>query len=142
MKNKNITIIGLGYIGLPTAAVMARAGMRVMGYDLNKRVIDALNRGEIIIEEPGLSELVNQMVNEGRLKGISTLEESDVFIIAVPTPITEDKKADMSYVKGAAESIAPHLKLGDMVVLESTSPPGATEDIVVPALSKSGFRIG
>ncbi|MGM0396666.1 MAG: nucleotide sugar dehydrogenase [Bacillota bacterium] len=142
MKNKNITIIGLGYIGLPTAAVMARAGMRVMGYDLNKRVIDALNRGEIIIEEPGLSELVNQMVNEGRLKGISTLEESDVFIIAVPTPITEDKKADMSYVKGAAESIAPHLKLGDMVVLESTSPPGATEDIVVPALSKSGLRIG
>ncbi len=142
MKDKKITIVGLGYIGLPTAAVMARAGMEVLGYDLNKRVIDALNRGEIIIEEPGLSELVNEMVNSGRLKGISTIQESDVFIIAVPTPITEDKKADMSYVKSAAEAILPHLKPGNIVVLESTSPPGATEDIIVPILEKSGLKIG
>ncbi|WP_422486168.1 nucleotide sugar dehydrogenase [Gudongella sp. DL1XJH-153] len=142
MKDKKITIVGLGYIGLPTAAVMARAGMEVLGYDLNRRVIDALNRGEIIIEEPGLSELVNEMVSSGRLKGISTLQESDVFIIAVPTPITEDKKADMSYVKSAAEDILPHLKPGNIVVLESTSPPGATEDIIVPILERSGLKIG
>lgn len=142
MKDKKITIIGLGYIGLPTAAVMARAGLQVLGYDLNKRVIDALNKGEIIIEEPGLSELVNQMVKEKRLRGISELEPSDVFIIAVPTPITKEKKADMTYVESAAHGIAPHLKKGDVVVLESTSPPGATEDILVPILEKSGLRIG
>jgi UDP-N-acetyl-D-mannosaminuronic acid dehydrogenase len=142
MKNKKITIVGLGYIGLPTAAVMARAGMDVLGYDLNSRVINALNRGEIIIEEPGLSDLVNEMVKAGRLKGITSLQESDVFIIAVPTPITEDKKADMTYVESAAKEIAPHLKPGNMVVLESTSPPGATEEIVVPILAGSGLKIG
>ncbi|WP_409226982.1 nucleotide sugar dehydrogenase [Gudongella sp. SC589] len=142
MKDKRVTIVGLGYIGLPTAAVMARAGMDVLGYDLNKRVINALNEGEIIIEEPGLSDLVNEMVSAGRLRGISSLEESDVFIIAVPTPITEDKKADMSYVESAAEEIAPHLKPGNIVVLESTSPPGATEEMVAPILARSGLKIG
>ena len=142
MKNRKITIVGLGYIGLPTAAVMARAGMDVLGYDLNSRVINALNKGEIIIEEPGLSQLVNEMVKTGRLRGITSLEESDVFIIAVPTPITEDKKADMTYVESAAQEIAPHLKPGNIVVLESTSPPGATEDIVAPILARSGLKIG
>ena len=142
MKNRKITIVGLGYIGLPTAAVMARAGMDVLGYDLNSRVINALNKGEIIIEEPGLSQLVNEMVKTGRLRGITSLQESDVFIIAVPTPITEDKKADMTYVESAAQEIAHHLKPGNIVLVEATSPPGATDDIVAPILARSGLKIG
>lgn len=141
MRNR-ITVIGLGYIGLPTAAVMAEAGMEVLGYDLNPRVVDALNKGEIIIEEPGLGELVKKVVGEGRLKGVSILEESDVFIISVPTPINKDKTADMSYVKSAARAVAGVLKKGNAVVLESTSPPGATEEIVVEALRETGLDIG
>lgn len=141
MRNK-VTIVGLGYIGLPTAAVMAEAGMQVCGYDLNIRVVEALNKGEIIIEEPGLGDLVKKVVREGRLRGISELEESDVFIISVPTPINEDKTADMSYVKSAAKAVAGVVKKGNAVVLESTSPPGATEEIVAEALKAAGLEIG
>ena len=141
MRNR-ITVVGLGYIGLPTAAVMAAAGMEVLGYDLNPRVVEALNKGEIIIEEPGLGQLVKEMVEKGSLKGISSLEESDVFIISVPTPINEDKTADMSYVRAAAKAVAGVVKKGDAVVLESTSPPGATEEIVAEELKASGLNIG
>jgi UDP-N-acetyl-D-mannosaminuronic acid dehydrogenase len=141
MRNK-VTIVGLGYIGLPTAAVMAESGMQVCGYDLNTRVVEALNKGEIIIEEPGLEDLVKKVVREGRLRGVSELEESDVFIISVPTPINEDKTADMSYVKSAAKAVAEVVKKGNAVVLESTSPPGATEEIVAEALKAAGLEIG
>ena len=127
MRNR-ITVVGLGYIGLPTAAVMAAAGMEVIGYDLNPRVVEALNKGEIIIEEPGLGQLVKDMVGQGRLRGISSLESSDVFIISVPTPINADKTADMSYVRSAARAVAQVVAKGNAVVLESTSPPGATEE--------------
>lgn len=141
MKQK-ITIIGLGYIGLPTAAIFAKSGMEVVGYDLNKNVIEALNKGKIIIEEPGLEELVKEVVDNGSLRGISALEESDVFIIAVPTPINEDKTANMAYVISATEAVLEKVKSGDIVVLESTSPPGATETIVASILAKSGLKIG
>ena len=121
-----MTVIGLGYIGLPTAAMFASNGVHVMGYDVNQKVVDALNKGEITIEEPYLDDLVNQVVTSGRLKASTQMEESDVFIIAVPTPILENKGADMSYVASATEAIVPHLRKGNIVVLESTSPPGST----------------
>ncbi len=137
-----MTVIGLGYIGLPTAAMFASNGVQVLGYDVNQRVVDALNKGEITIEEPYLDDLVSQVVTSGRLKASTQMEESDVFIIAVPTPILANKGADMSYVASATEAIVPHLRKGNIVVLESTSPPGSTEDIIVPILKKSGLNIG
>ena len=140
--DKIITVVGLGYIGLPTAAVLAKKGLNVLGYDINKRVVESLNKGEIIIEEPGLKELVKEVVRDGHLRGINSFEKSDVFIIAVPTPIKEDKTADISYVETAVEAIVPFLEKGNIVVLESTSPPGTTEDIIAPILEKSGLVIG
>lgn len=140
--DKIITVVGLGYIGLPTAAVLAKKGLNVLGYDINKRVVESLNKGEIIIEEPGLKELVKEVVRDGYLRGINSFEKSDVFIIAVPTPIKEDKTADISYVETAVEAIVPFLEKGNIVVLESTSPPGTTEDIIAPILEKSGLVIG
>ncbi|SHE65124.1 nucleotide sugar dehydrogenase [Tissierella praeacuta] len=142
MNAKKITIIGLGYIGLPTAAIFAKSGMEVLGYDINERVINALNQGKIIIEEPGLEDLVKEVVDKGSLKGITKLEKSDAFIISVPTPINKDKTANMDYVKKAVESIVPILSKGNIVVLESTSPPESTEKIIVPILKKSGLNIG
>ena len=137
-----ITVIGLGYIGLPTAAMFAKSGMNVIGYDINPKVIEALNQGRIIIEEPGLGPLVKEVVSAGKLKGDTKINESDVFIISVPTPINEDKTANMEYVKVAAESIVKYLKKGDVVILESTSPPGTIDDVLLPILSKSGLNIG
>jgi len=142
VKNKKITIIGLGYIGLPTAAIFAKTGMDVVGYDLNKKVIDALNKGEILIEEPGLQELVSEVVENGKLRGINALEESDVFIICVPTPVNADKTANMSYVASAAKEVSKVLKKGNAVVLESTSPPGSTDGLVASILGESGLIIG
>lgn len=137
-----ITVIGLGYIGLPTAAMFAKSGLDVIGYDVNLKVIEALNEGKIIIEEPGLGPLVKEVVSTGKLKADTKINESDVFIIAVPTPINEDKTANMEYVKVAAESIVKYLKKGNTVVLESTSPPGTIDDILLPILSKSGLNMG
>lgn len=142
IQSKKITVIGLGYIGLPTAAIFAKFGQNVVGYDLNEKVIEALNKGEILIEEPGLKELVSEVVEDGRLRGVSQLEESDVFIICVPTPVNEDKTANMSYVASAAEEVSRVLKKGNVVVLESTSPPGATDGLMASILGKSGLKIG
>ena len=137
-----IAVIGLGYIGLPTAAMFARAGLDVIGYDINKEVVEALNKGKILISEPGLGELVKEVVENKKLRGVSCLEESDAFIICVPTPINEDKTANLDYVKDAARSISKFLRKGNAVVLESTSPPGTVEDLVVPILAESGLAIG
>ena len=137
-----ICVIGLGYIGLPTAAMFASAGVSVVGVDLNPKIIEALNRGAIIIEEKGLGELVSRVVKEGTLRGSLTPEEADVFIIAVPTPITGDKKADMSYVVSATESIVPWLRSGNTVILESTSPVGTVDSLMLPILEKAGLKIG
>ncbi|MBV1817557.1 nucleotide sugar dehydrogenase [Anaerosalibacter bizertensis] len=137
-----ITVIGLGYIGLPTAVMFAKNGVDVVGYDVNKKVLTALNQGEIIIEEPGLKELVKEVVNNKKLRGVNEIGESDVFIVSVPTPINEDKTANMKYVKQATESVSKHIKKGDIFVLESTSPPGTIEEIILPILSKTGLNIG
>lgn len=142
IKDKTLTVVGLGYIGLPTASVFANAGINVLGFDLNENIIKNLNIGEVLIEEPGLPELVKKVVRAGKLKGISKMEESDYFIIAVPTPINEDKTANLDYVKSASKSIGEVIKKGDTVILESTSPPGTTEDIIGPILEESGLKLG
>jgi UDP-N-acetyl-D-mannosaminuronic acid dehydrogenase len=125
----NATVIGLGYIGLPTSAVMARAGCKVQGVDVSEAVVDTINRGEVHIEEVDLDGLVQAVVNDGLLTASLDVEPSDVFVIAVPTPFSNDGKhtPDISYILQAAEKVAGVLKKGDCVILESTSPVGTTE---------------
>lgn len=124
---KTLTVMGLGYIGLPTAAVFASRKIRVCGVDVNKETIDTINRGEVHIVEPGLEMIVHSTVSEGYLKASLTPEPADAFIIAVPTPFKENKIPDLAYIEAATKKIAPVLKKGDIVILESTSPVGATE---------------
>lgn len=138
----DICIIGLGYIGLPTAAMFATHGHNVLGVDVNEKVIGALRQGKIIIEEPFLEEAVSKAVKQGSLRASTEPENSDVFIICVPTPIMPDKTADLSYVESGARKILPYLKKGNMVVLESTSPPGTTRDFVGSILKEAGFIPG
>jgi UDP-N-acetyl-D-mannosaminuronic acid dehydrogenase len=122
-----VSVIGLGYIGLPTAAVIAERGVPVIGVDVNPHAVDTINRGEIHIVEPLLDLTVRAAVSSGRLRAVTTPRAADAFLIAVPTPITAAKTADMSYVDAAADAVAQVLKVGDLVILESTSPVGATE---------------
>ncbi len=124
-----LAIIGMGYIGLPTAVAIATRGIDVIGVDINPATVAAISRGEVPFVEPDLAVAVSGAVAMGRLKATTETPEADAFIIAVPTPFNEDRTADLSYVKAAAEQIAPKLKPGDIVVLESTSPPGTTEKI-------------
>ncbi|WP_273322333.1 nucleotide sugar dehydrogenase [Vallitalea guaymasensis] len=140
MKEK-ICVLGLGYIGLPTAAMFASNGFDIIGVDVNEKVVNALNKGEIIIEEPYLDVMVRDVVVSGKLKASVKPEVSDVYIIAVPTPINEDKTADMSYVISATRSIVPLVKKGDIIILESTSPPKTVEDIIVPILKESSLDV-
>ena len=128
-KLRTISVIGLGYIGLPTAVVLASRGASVIGVDINEHVVAKVNRGEIHIVEPDLDAVTARVVQNGLLRATTSVSESDAFVIAVPTPF-HDGKADMAYVKSAVASIAPVLKVGDLVVLESTSPPGTTEAMV------------
>jgi UDP-N-acetyl-D-mannosaminuronic acid dehydrogenase len=134
MRGENlpqVSVIGLGYIGLPTAAVIARAGMRVHGVDVSQAVVDTINRGEIHIEEVDLDGLVQGVVQRGLLRAGTKVEPADVFVIAVPTPFHKDglHTPDVSYVRAAAQSVAEVLKPGDTIILESTSPVGTTEQV-------------
>lgn len=142
MKFKHICIIGLGYIGLPTASTFATHGIKVTGVDNNPEVIEALKQGKVHIYEPGIGEMVKAAFDGGNLVISPKPVEADAFIIAVPTPFYDDKKADMSFVRSAAESILPVLREGNLVVLESTSPPLTTEHIVRPILERSGLKAG
>jgi UDP-N-acetyl-D-mannosaminuronic acid dehydrogenase len=128
-KNKIISVIGLGYIGLPTATLFAYRGIQVRGVDINQTVVETINSGKIHIVEPDLDRLVHAAVNQGYLSASTQVETADVFLIAVPTPFKEGHKPDLSYVTAAAKSIASVLKKGDLVILESTSPVGTTEEI-------------
>ncbi len=134
-----LCIIGLGYIGLPTAAMFADSGHEVVGVDVNPRVIDALNKGEIIIEEPGLLELVASVVKKGALRASVSPETADVFVICVPTPINKDHSADLTYVESGIRCLLPYIKKGDTVILESTSPPGTTRDFMCGILKEAGL---
>jgi UDP-N-acetyl-D-mannosaminuronic acid dehydrogenase len=139
---KEVCVIGLGYIGLPTAAMLASHGIQVTGVDVVPDIVDTINRGEVHFQEPGLEELVKKVVLEGKLKVSLQVEASEAFIIAVPTPITDEKEVDLSHVKAAARQIYPVLKKGNLVVLESTVPPKTTEEVLVPILEKSGLQAG
>lgn len=132
MKNsiQSISVIGLGYIGLPTAAVLASRKIKVVGVDIDQHAVDTINRGEIHIVEPELDIVVHAAVTEGWLRATTRPEVADAFMIAVPTPFHGNYEPDLSYVKAASESIAPVLKKGDIVILESTSPVGTTEQMV------------
>ena len=126
---KTISVIGLGYIGLPTAAVFASRKIKVVGVDVNQFAVDTINKGEIHIVEPDLDIVVHAAVTEGYLRATVVPEPADAFLIAVPTPFKGDHEPDLSYIQSACEAIAPVLKSGDLVILESTSPVGATEQV-------------
>ncbi|MCE7798243.1 UDP-N-acetyl-D-mannosamine dehydrogenase [Sphingobium sufflavum] len=147
-----VAVIGLGYIGLPTAALIARSGMPVLGVDVSPHVVETVNSGRIHIEEVDLDGLVQGVVSRGLLRASLTVEEADVFVIAVPTPVSADHAPDISYVLAAARTIAPVLRPGNVVILESTSPVGTTEamrdelqkmrpDIRMPGLPGNGAEV-
>lgn len=121
------SVVGLGYIGLPTATVLASQGVKVIGVDVNARAVQAINEGRAHFFEPDLEAMVKSAVQGGYLRATTTPEPADAFVIAVPTPVSKDHSPDLSYVEAAANSIAPVLKKGDLVVLESTSPVGTVE---------------
>ncbi|AOR62852.1 UDP-N-acetyl-D-mannosamine dehydrogenase [Pectobacterium wasabiae] len=129
MSFTTISVIGLGYIGLPTAAAFASRQKKVIGVDVNKLAVETINRGEIHIVEPDLDTLVKVAVENGYLQAMTKPVPADAFLIAVPTPFKGDHEPDLTYVQAAAASIAPVLKKGDLVILESTSPVGATEQM-------------
>ena len=152
MHYKKICVLGLGYIGLPTASTFATNGLQVVGVDVNPHVLETLRNGGVHIHEPGLRTLVEAALKSGKLTVSEKPEEADAFIIAVPTPFYEDKfgdyngqkykLADMRAVTSATEAILPVLRKGNLVVLESTSPPCTTVDLVAPILEKSGLKAG
>ena len=142
MQINSICIIGLGYIGLPTASTFATHGIKVTGVDTNPRVVDCLRSGKSPIFEPGLDKVIEDALKSGNLQVASAPVPADAFIIAVPTPFYDDKKADMSFVDSAAESVIAVLRPGNLVVLESTSPPLTTRERVLPILERSGLTAG
>ncbi|MBX9860448.1 MAG: UDP-N-acetyl-D-mannosamine dehydrogenase [Sphingomonas sp.] len=124
-----VAVIGLGYIGLPTAAVIARTGVEVLGIDVSEHVVETVNSGKVHIEEVDLDGLVSGVVARGHLRASTLIEPADVFVIAVPTPFKDNHQPDIGYVLKAATTVAAVLKAGDIVVLESTSPVGTTEQV-------------
>jgi len=129
MKFKKISVIGLGYIGLPTAAMFASRKIEVVGVDVNQKAVDTINEGRIHIVEPDLDMLVQAAVHGGYLRASTTPEPAEAFLIAVPTPFKEHHEPDLAYIESAAKAIAPVLEKGNLVILESTSPIGATEQL-------------
>ena len=131
MTPETICIVGLGYIGLPTAAVFASRKIRVIGVDVNPAVVEAINQGRIHIVEPDLDMVVSAAVTHGYLRATARPEAAEVFLIAVPTPLTPDHRPDLSHIEAASRAIASVLKKGDLVILESTSPVGTTEKMAL-----------
>ena len=137
-----ICVLGLGYIGLPAAALFATHGCEVVGIDINKSIVESINRGVMPFDERGLLELLERAIRSKNLVAKTEVEDADAFIIAVPTPLdTEMKMAELGYVKSAGEMIYPHLRKGNIVILESTVPPGTSEKLLVPILKKSGLEV-
>lgn len=139
---EKVCVVGLGYIGLPTASILAAHGFNVTGVDVTSEVVDIIKNGEVHINEPGLHAIVKAVIRSGKLRVQGIPEKSDVFIIAVPTPITEDKKSNLEYIKAAAESIAPLIEKKNLIILESTSPPGTCKDVLVPIFNSFNLNVG
>lgn len=142
MNFQTICVLGLGYIGLPTASTFATHGLKVVGVDVNPQIVNGLQNGHLHLYEPGLRTLVQAALRSGNLIVAQQPQPADAFIIAVPTPFYEDKRADMRAVQSASEAIVPHLRKGNLVILESTSPPLTTINLVAPILEKSGLKAG
>lgn len=139
---KSICIVGLGYIGLPTAVMFANHGHQVHGVDVNESVVTKIGNKELHIEENGLQEFLNEAIDSGMLTVSTSPKQADVFILAVPSPIKEDKTANLEYIRASAKSVAPFVEKGNLVILESTVPPKTVQDIVIPELAPTGLEIG
>ena len=138
-----ICIIGQGYIGLPTAALFADNGCEVLGVDVKEDIVNNLNKGEVHIEEPGIKDIINNAINKGLYRASLEVEESDVFIITVPTPyVMEDYSCDLSYVIEACNNILNYLKKGDTVIVESTIAPLSMDNVIKPIFENGGFVVG
>lgn len=142
VKNTKVCVIGLGYIGLPTAAILATKGFEVLGVDVSEAVIRTISRGGIHIVEPDLDILVKSAVESNRLTASLVPEAADIFILCVPTPFKQNHHPDLSYVDAATDSILPLLKKNDLIILESTSPVGTTQHIAQRIEEKTGFKAG
>jgi len=129
-----VVFVGLGYIGLPTAVVMANHGVRVHGVDVNASAVERIQRGEVTIVEPGLEEQLKKAVDSGQLTASTEMQQGNAFVIAVPTPFKDNYEGDLSYIMSAAESIAPQLRGDEVVILESTSPPKTTQKLAAKIL--------
>ncbi|MBN8210717.1 nucleotide sugar dehydrogenase [Bacillus sp. NTK071] len=137
-----LVVMGLGYIGLPTAVMFAKHGVQVHGVDINEQVVETLQNKALHIEEPGLGDMLIEAIDSGNLTFGTTPVPADGFIIAVPTPVNPDKSANLNYVRSATEMINPFLERGNLVVLESTSPPGTTLKVLAPILEETGLKVG
>lgn len=139
-----LTVVGLGYIGLPTSIMFAKHGVDVLGVDINQKTIDSLQSGKVNIEEPGLQEVFEEVLEAGKLKVSTQPDEADAFIISVPTPNNDDEyeSCDISIVLSAVNSVLPHLKKGDTIIVESTIAPRTMDDHVKPLIEEKGFTIG
>lgn len=143
-KKSKVTIIGLGYVGLPHAFEITKAGFEVLGVDINKERVDSLNSGKSYIGDVK-DENISEMIKSGKFKvydSYEKLEESDIVIICVPTPLDKYKIPDISYIKNSAKEIMKYLHKGQLIILESTTYPGTTEEIILPMLEKTGLKCG
>ncbi len=145
-EDSSIAIFGLGHMGLPTAVLLAQSGLKVLGVDINNKIVESVNSGQSPIMEPGLDEMVKKAVEDGLLSATSNMKDavemSQIIMIIVPTPVDEHKKSDLSAVISASKSISMGLKKDDLVIIESTVPPGTCENIVIPLLEESGLVAG
>lgn len=139
---KKLCVVGLGYIGLPTAVMFANHGLQVHGVDINERAVEMINNKQLHIEETGLQDRLNTAVDSGNFTASTKPVEADIFIISVPSPINADKTANLEYVREATKSIVPFVKKENLIILESTVPPRTVEDVMIPELVKSGLEIG
>ena len=143
-ENDKIALFGLGHIGLPTASLFAKKGFKVIGVDINSEIVDKINSGSSTIVEPGLDELVKEVVLKGdltaTLDGLQAAKQSNILIVVVPTPVDDNKSSDLSAVISACENVSCGLSKGDLVIIESTIPPHTCEKIVIPILEKSGLK--
>ncbi len=137
-----ICILGLGYIGLPTMATLGTTGYKVIGVDINESIVEKIKNRRISTKEPNLDNTINTLLSKKQIKVKSSPEESDAFIITVPTPLTINKQCNLSYVISALNSIIPLIKKGNIIIIESTIPPGTTNNILKPKIEKTNFTVG
>ena len=142
MSGRSVCVVGLGYVGLPTASMLATRGIHVYGLDVDEKVVRELAAGRTHITEPDLDTLVQAAIQSGNLRCGTEPDRADVFVIAVPTPVRKDRTADLDAVAAAAGSVASVLKRGNLVILESTVPPGTTTGLLRRVLERSGLSAG